>query len=126
MSNEEKEKIITTKLQHQDLYKVYTVTNINHTPHPYMIGTKHIVHASNNHGGILRKETMDEIPCAHTGCNLDYDSHTSDLVCALQLRRNGNQEEANKILNFLVSDLDKKFIDGFIFIETEEGYRVQK
>jgi len=32
-------------------------------PHPYMVGTKHVVHASDHHMGMLGKETMEVIPC---------------------------------------------------------------
>lgn len=107
----------------QNLFEAHDVTNINHKPHPYVIGPSHI---KNSSGAYLDIEECERkgVRCAHPNCYLSYKEHTSDLVCALKLKRNGTNEEANAILKALVDELGEKFIDGFIFIETEEKFRI--
>lgn len=119
----EKKQEIITALGTQDLFEVYDVTNINHNPHPYMIGPKHVSH-SQQYGGVLDNRTLKEVQCSSQGCNLSYEEHTSDEVCFLKLKRDGTNEEANAILKELVDDLGENFIDGFSFIETEEEFRI--
>lgn len=119
---EKKEQIEKALLQ-QDLFEVYDVTNVNHKPHPYVIGPKHI---SNSSGAYLNIEECERkgVKCAHPECNLSYKEHTSDLVCFLKLKRNGTNEEANSVLKNLVNELGENFIDGFAFIETKEKFRI--
>lgn len=101
------------------------ITRVNHSPHPYTIGPKHIKHASDNHGGMLGEQTLRKIPCAAPKCTASYEEHTSDTVLFIQLKRNVSAAEGNKILNSILSpkELKEDDIDGFAFLETEEKYR---
>ena len=126
MNNEEK----CTKIQEhldkkQDLFKCLSVMDVNHKPHPYMIGSRHVVHASDNHGGMLGKTTLETVPCAHPGCNTDYDQHTSDNVAFLQHLRDGTNDEANKIMKAMVKAVGETLVDGFTFVETKEKFRIK-
>ena len=123
MTNQEKTDKINNLLKAQDLYKCLNVDNVNHNPHPYTIGPKHIHYASDHHGGMLGKETLDKVSCAHPNCTTPYDQHISDNVAFLQLQRNGTNDEANVILRKLVKKLGEKFVDGFAFVETSEKCR---
>lgn len=122
MSKEEKVKEALSK---QDLFKFLSIERVNHKPHPYTVGPKHITHANRNGGlGILDEQVCREVQCAHPECNTPYDEHTSDEVCFLQLLRDGTEKEANTILKQLVGDLGEAFVDGFSFVETDEKFRI--
>lgn len=124
MTNEEKTKKVKELLANQDIFAVKDVTDVNHDPHPFTIGPKHVAHAADNHGGRLGDATLEAVSCAVSGCNLSYTEHKSDKVCFLQLQRNATNDEANTILKELVDELGEDFVDGFAFVETEEKYRV--
>jgi len=131
MNDQEKSDHISEKLAGQDLYICKSVMNINQHPHPYMIGTRHIVYASDNWSGMLSKEaiiageTAGKCKCAHPGCNLPYEDHlVGDKVAFLQQLRNGTNDEANKILKDLVDELGEDFVDGFSFVDTPEKFRI--
>lgn len=49
-------------------------------PHPFMIGSKHIEHASKLHSGMLGEATMKAVPCVMRGCTLKYDQHEIALL----------------------------------------------
>ena len=108
----------------QDIFTVKNVMAVNHKPHAFMIGTRHIKHASDNYGGMLGEETLREIPCAMKNCNVPYDEHTADDVCFLQLRRDANSDEVTKLMKKVVDTLGEQYFDGFCFVETEAKYRV--
>lgn len=124
MKQEEKQQAIADALAGQDLFKCLSVGRINHKPHPYMIGPRHVTYASKNHGGMLGEETCKNVPCAHPGCTHSYEQHTSTEVGFLQLLRNGTAEEASTILKAVVDKLGVAFLDGFTFVETKENYRI--
>lgn len=42
---------------------VDSVTNVNHNPHPFMVGTKNVVYASDHNGGMLTQSVMDKVGC---------------------------------------------------------------
>lgn len=119
---EEKKQFIIEKLSDQDLFQVYEVTTVNHKPHAYMIGPKHI----NSSSIYLNIEECEKngVTCAHPGCQLKYEDHTYEEVCFLKLTRNGTPEEASKILKELVDIVGEKYVDGFSFIETKEKFRI--
>lgn len=126
MTNQEKTERIQEELKSQDLFKCLEVNNINHKPHPYMIGPAHIKYSNEGgRGGILNEQVCREVKCAHTGCNLPYAEHTSDNVAFLQLLRNGINVEAGTILKKLVDSLGESFVDGFVFVETEEKFKIE-
>lgn len=116
----------------QDLFKVYDLNNINHRPHPYMIGPEHITWSHDgNFGGMISEECIrngeekGKVRCYHPKCQLLYDDHIFDAVCFLQLLRNGTDDEAAIIMKDIVNKLGKDFIDGFSFIESEEKWRIE-
>jgi hypothetical protein len=75
--------------------------------------------------GRLTQEIMEKIGCAHKGYGLPYSEHTCDRVMALKLKRNGTNKEANEILLGIKDEVSNMDIDGFIFIETDEKYRIK-
>lgn len=116
MSNEEKE----TKMRElitDDRIIVKSITNINHKPHPYVLGAKHIVYTSDHHGGTMGDETLNAVPCDHPGCVIPYDKHTSDLVCFLQFKEDISPKVLQDELKKVVSSLGEDFVDGFAFVE---------
>lgn len=131
MTDEEKAERINQSLENQDLYKCLSIKNVNHNPHPYMLGPRHITYTADNYGGrldekaILAGEKAGKCNCAQPKCNIPYEDHTSDNVAFLQLLRNGDNDEANIIMKALVDDLGEAFVDGFAFVETEEKYRIE-
>lgn len=128
MSNQEIEETINKILIEQNLFKCLAVRDVNHKPHPYVIGPKHIVYASDHFSGMLSEmcikegEAAGKCKCAHPGCKLSYDEHSCDRVAFLQLQRDGNDEEAKVLLQKIVTELDKNLIDGFTFVESTEQY----
>jgi hypothetical protein len=109
----------------QELFTVRSIQNVNHNPHPYMIGPKHIEHAANNHGGALGKATLEAVQCAHPGCRTGYKGHTSDKVLFLTLKRNISPEEAKQSFASIQELLKENSIDGVTFIDTPEKFRIQ-
>ena len=124
MNTKEKEIAIRKELEGQDLLTVKSLMNVNYKPHPYTIGAAHVAYASKNHGGMLGDETCRNVRCAHPGCYLSYEEHTSDLVCFFQITRDCKGSEINNILKPMTDKLGTNFIDGFGFVETEEKFRI--
>lgn len=125
MTNDEKKTKIEELLSLQDVFRVKDVLNVNHKPHPYIVGPKHITYASDNYGGILDERTLNKVKCDYKGCNLSYEEHTSDLVCFLQLKKNATNDEVKFILKELVDNVGETFIDGFGFVDTDEKFRIE-
>ena len=115
LSNKELTYKYTPLVKETGIFVLETVTDINHRPHPFMIGPRHISHATDHHYGVLGEATLKAVPCAHPGCKLPYESHISDKVMALKLIRNATNNEAQEALKTIVYDN----IDGFVFIKTE-------
>jgi hypothetical protein len=108
-----------------DYLMVKSVQCVNFNPHPFMIGTRHIKAANENYRmGRIDKEVMEEVGCAHKGCNLPLSAHKYDKVLFLQLKRNVDATEINKWGKELISDLTDDKIDGITFVETDEKYRI--
>ena len=108
-----------------DIFRVKSIANINHNPHPFTIGAEHVKDAADNHGGMLGQATINKLGCSVNGCKLSPDEHTSNKVLFLQLKRNANQTEANKELKPLVPMLKADGIEGLVFVDTDEKFRVQ-
>ena len=123
MTNSEKETKIREALK-SDLFIVKSVQDVNHRPHPYTVGPKHVTYVSDKNGGMLDESVCRKVKCAHPNCNIDFDGHTSDNICFLQLTRNGTNDEAQILFKELVETLGEKFIDGFAFVETVEKFRI--
>ena len=108
----------------KDPFVFEAILAVNHKPHPYVIGPKHVAHASDHYCGRLGEATLEAIPCAFPRCNLSYDEHTFDRVCFVKLTRNASEDEAREALKALVDEFEKDKIDGVTFIETPEQYRI--
>jgi len=106
------------------LFKVLSIDRINHNPHRFMIGPKHVSHASDKHGGMLGEETLKAVPCSHPGCRFSYEEHVSDNIAFLQLKRHGKKDEAEKEIKKLVDTMKENKIDGIVMVETDEEYRI--
>ena len=113
------------KLKDNDLFSARKVDTVNYDPHPYTVGAQHVAHASEK-GGMLDKETLDEVPCAAEGCTLTYEEHKFDTVIFLSLKRNGTNTEAKKALELIKDDMIKDNIDGLVMVETEEKFRIDE
>jgi len=122
----EVEKEIEGVLSPGGIFTVKSITNVNHKPHPYMVGPQHIKHASDKHMGRLGEETMRAVRCAHPNCHVEYDDHKSDKVLFVQLKRNASNDEASDELKKLLEIFQNNGIDGVAFVETPEGYRINK
>jgi hypothetical protein len=105
-----------------DFGVVDDVMNVNHRPHPFTIGARHVAYASDHCGGILDERAMRTIPCAANKCKLSYDQHTSDRAALVKLTRNVSNKEAAAWLSGLKEWCAKHKIDGFAFIDT--GFRI--
>jgi hypothetical protein len=127
---EEKKKKVEEALSKQDLIECLSVDAVNHKPHPYMIGPRHVGYAS-DHGGMLSPEVIlagekeNKCKCATPKCNLPYEEHTSDTVAFIKLLRNGTGDEANAIMKQLFEDIGTHLIDGVTFVETAEKFRIK-
>ena len=122
MTNQEKLNKIIEFLTNQDIFEAIGVDNINHDPHIFVIGPKHVKYAADNCGGMLGQETLDAIPCAR--CGWPHDRHTSDNVCFLKLKRNCVHAEAQVILKSMIEHLGENSIDGFVFVESKDKFRI--
>jgi hypothetical protein len=122
----EAEEKIRPLIEKEGLFKLLQVNQVNHKPHQYMIGSKHIVHASDHHGGMLDKETLRKIQCAHPGCRASYEEHTYDTVAFVQLTKNVSNADAKRILGStkLEEVMKANKVDGFALVDTEEKFRV--
>ena len=105
------------------IFRILSVSSVNHNPHPYTMGQRHLEHASRHCGGRLGMETVNAIPCAVPGCQLPYDQHKSDRVAFIQLLRNASQEEAKEDFRKFTLVVPKDF-SGFTFVETSEKFRI--
>lgn len=105
------------------------VNEINHEPHVYMIGPKHVAFA-NEHGGmlsrevIIRGEAIGGLKCAHPMCNLKYTEHKFKRVVFLQLTDNVEIPIIQKEMDGCIKLFKEYAIDGFTFVETAENYRI--
>lgn len=106
-------------------FTVKSIMNINHDPHPFMLGPKHIRFASNKYMGMLGDACINDknFPtCSYPGCNLRYQDHKSDRVLALSLVKDITNDDGSRILKSL--PLLENKIDGIIFVETDEKFRI--
>lgn len=111
--------------QLEGFFTVKSIENINHKPHPFMIGGRHIIFASDNYNGILGEACIKDkqFPkCSHSMCNLKYEEHTSDKVLFLSLVRELTNKEVQEALKKL--PLKENKIDGISFVETPEKFRI--
>lgn len=118
MSNEEKKQQILELLKDVSYLTVHDVMDVNHKPHPYTIGSKHIGASSGMYLDIEECERKG-VTCAHPGCQLSYKDHTSDNVCFLTLTKDVDSHTINQGMKDLVDRMDKDLVDGFCFVESK-------
>jgi hypothetical protein len=112
-------------------FAVTDITNINHKPHPYMIGPRHVGHASDNFGGRLSADAIEDgekkgIHCAHRGCTVSYHNHTSDRVAVItvsdpQDRDLQKMPGLGEYLSDCVATMMELKIEGFVFVKGEKA-----
>ena len=107
-------------------FTVKSIDSVNHDPHPFCIGSRHVVHASDKFSGILGTDAIERagIYCATPGCTLPYDQHKSDKVCFLQLTGHLKTEMAQQTLLKTEDAFKHESIDGLALVETDEKYRI--
>lgn len=113
-------------------FKTIDITSVNHKPHPYCIGVKHVHYASDHCGGILDTYTICEAEKSGAACEtcknncrtgrqhkiLSYHEHTSDKVLVIEVENNSDLNTIDGLKDFLMEiqeEAKKEKIDGFIF-----------
>jgi len=125
-TKEELMTIFSNILSEAEILKVSGIHEVNHKPHPYTVGNKHVDYASKHNAGVLSEEICQKIKCAHPKCKLDYTEHTSDKTLFLQLKRDTLESEVqNELLKVKDSLLENK-VDGIAFVDSEEKYKFLK
>jgi len=111
----------------EDEFTVKDIMGVNHQPHPYTIGAKHVAAAAGR-GGVLSEDICDEMTCAVPGCDLTAKDHTCDMACFLQQRKSMRQSVAKASLQRIVDIVAERgeTVDGFTFVETPEKFRFMK
>lgn len=119
-------------------FKVVRMTSVNHKPHPYMIGPRHVSHASNHFGGILGDAAIEDaerngIGCAnrdhHGTCGLTRAEHTSERVVVVAVP-NDRDEDLNKIpglgpwLQSIKPLIEANGVAGWVFPRKAQADRV--
>lgn len=113
-------------------FAVHDVTTVNHKPHPFMVGAQHVAYASDHCGGRLSLDMIERsgIGCQMTEhghkCNKPPSAHTGDRIVAVKLKRNLLGEEAQAALKEFLPCTEGDKIDGFIFVDTPEKFRVME
>ena len=108
-----------------DVFTFRSIEGVNHKPHPFTIGSRHVAYAADHCCGMLGDEVLKKIPCAAPGCGRRYEEHTYDVVMFLSLKRNADREEAQAELKRAIdAGLEADEVDGFCFVETDERYRI--
>lgn len=129
MSEEKKDLILDLINEVLAVNKVFitlNIMNINHKPHQFMIGPKHITYASDNYCGILGIDTLKVVPCAYPKCNMMYHEHTSNKAIFLQLQKNTTNQEASNEMVGIKEILEANKIDSVVLVDTKEKFKVSK
>jgi hypothetical protein len=127
----------------QSIIRFDSITTINHKPHPYCIGPKHLKYNDSMYLGRNQIEKMEREhgpmcemytnnpnakdstkynnkkskDCQYK-CNLNYEEHTSNKVIAIKCLKDISKED-NFSLNIseLQEAISKLGIDGFVFVD---------
>ena len=101
-----------------DGFSFHSINTVNHKPHPFTIGPKHIAYAADHCGGMLGTDVCKKAPCAHKGCRLSYEQHTHDTVMFLSLKRNvSNSDAVDQLKQLAAAGMDEDGIDGVAFVK---------
>ncbi len=106
-------------LEEKGLLKTCGLHEVNHKPHVYMVGPKHVAKAADENGGVLSEDILETMPCAHRKCKLSYREHTSEQTLMLTLTRDILNSEANDELMKLKDQLIVNQVAGVSFVENE-------
>lgn len=103
------------------------------TPHPFMIGARHVAYASDHHGGMLTKEAIERsgVPCGMRGCNLSYSEHKPVLLIGCWDDLKNDKGEVNPELHEYLLSIkelaEKEGVEGFGFVDkTKETRHVKQ
>lgn len=105
-------------------FRTKGITGVNHKLHPYVIGAKHVSYAAEHCSGMLGLDVLNKIGCAHPECGMSYDEHTFDRVLFISLTRNLTKSQADAKLIPVSEALIQNSIDGIVFVETPEKFRI--
>lgn len=112
--------LIPEDLRRIDGARVDSVVTINHKPHMFMIGPRHI-HEAQHHCGVIGREVIEAVPCAAPKCGQPHTAHTYDTVAVIALERPLTEAVVRAWL-VQIADAKVEGLDGFVFLET--GHRV--
>lgn len=98
-----------------DPLELIKAEHINFQPHPFVIGPRHVAHASDHHGGILGESTMEAIPCAERGCGKPLSAHTHETALFLKVLRKCTNREAAAVLCAVKQQAEEDGVAGFAF-----------
>lgn len=109
---------------------VHDIQNVNFKPHPYCVGTRHVVFASDNFGGILGESAIEAAEnagiycdtCRKAGQKLSYSEHKSDKVMFIKVSGEEDLEDVLGLKEYLFElkpICEANGIDGFAFIKGE-------
>tara|TARA_R110000851_G_scaffold160786_1_gene304080 strand:+ start:7698 stop:8081 length:384 start_codon:yes stop_codon:yes gene_type:complete len=62
------------------------VKDVDHTPHPYKVGMKHMAYAKENLLEAFTHEVLNAVPCAVEGCNTPYADHRYRRIYKITLK----------------------------------------
>jgi hypothetical protein len=99
--------------------ELFRVKDTIGVPHPYCIGTKHVVHASDHFGGMLGDEVIRSLEklrgpsCEVRGCNLPYDQHEQALLVAVNSWKS-LQELESELRAYLLSIKEQCEAEGYV------------
>lgn len=114
------------------MFTVQKVASSNFKPHPFMMGSAHVIHASKHCGGVLGDETTDKIGCAWRGldgehgpkCGLPPKDHTHDTVLLVALVRDLTNKEAHAALLALKPAMLDDNVAGVGFINFAKPFSI--
>jgi hypothetical protein len=90
-------------------------------PHPYCIGTKHVVVASDHWSGRLGEDAIRDAEkrgahCYMQGCNLPYDEHENLLTLFIRVPQNKDLNSIPGLNAYLLAIKEANIgIEGFAF-----------
>jgi hypothetical protein len=107
-------------LQEDAVFSLQKIEKVS-LPHPYCIGTKHVVYASDNYSGRLGEDAIRDAEkhgahCEMKGCNLSYDEHESPLTLFIRVPQNKDLNTIPGLHAYLLAVKEANLgIEGFAF-----------
>lgn len=106
-------------LPETEFARVKKVDNVNYRPDLFCITPRHLARSE---GIYVQPEVA---PCGH--CKKDYDEHSWDTVAFIELKREATEAEMRPWMQEVVGPfLVQHDIDGAVFVETPQKFRVVK